>query len=172
MNQIGHPYLAQTNMLTTYKRLKKKDYRKIQQKDFRHFYEASQRINEKQLYQKQAKMYLEKVKKKTDFINAIEKAVRAVEKANKDFEEIYFSNHDGSLNMRINDIVKSILKNSEKNDESTSKKENQSSAIASKIQKLERNHTRKPSVFVQENSELIESEKSRIKTEESTKKEK
>lgn len=69
-------------------------------------------------------MYLEKVKKKTDFINAIERAIRAVEKANKDFEESYFSNHDGSLNMRINDIVKSIVKNSEKNDESASKKEN------------------------------------------------
>jgi hypothetical protein len=32
INKIGHPYLAQSDLLTTYKRLKKKDYKKIQQK--------------------------------------------------------------------------------------------------------------------------------------------
>ena len=41
INQIGHPYLTQNHLLTTFKRLKKKDYKKIQQKDFRHFYEMS-----------------------------------------------------------------------------------------------------------------------------------
>ena len=52
MNQIGHPYLSQNNLFTTYKRLKKKDYKKIQQKDFRHFYEASRKISDKELIEK------------------------------------------------------------------------------------------------------------------------
>lgn len=32
INQIGHPYLTHHNLLTIYKRIKKKDYKKIQQK--------------------------------------------------------------------------------------------------------------------------------------------
>lgn len=84
MNQIGHPYLSQNNLFTTYKRLKKKDYKKIQQKDFRHFYEASRKISDKELIEKQGKIYLEKVKQKLQLINAVEKSIRGLEKANKD----------------------------------------------------------------------------------------
>ena len=47
INQIGHPFLTENNLLSTYKRLKKKDYKKIQQKDFKQFYEISNKISEK-----------------------------------------------------------------------------------------------------------------------------
>ena len=47
INQIGHPFLTENHILTTYKRLKKKDYKKIQQKDFRHFFETFKKISEK-----------------------------------------------------------------------------------------------------------------------------
>jgi hypothetical protein len=38
INQIGYPYLFSTNTLSTYKRLKNKEYRKITQKECRLFY--------------------------------------------------------------------------------------------------------------------------------------
>lgn len=47
INQIGHPFLTENNLLSTYKKLKKKDYKKIQQKDFKQFHEISNKISEK-----------------------------------------------------------------------------------------------------------------------------
>jgi hypothetical protein len=43
INQIGYPYLFATNALTTYKRLKNKEYRKINPKELRAFYEMASR---------------------------------------------------------------------------------------------------------------------------------
>lgn len=36
--------------------------------------------------------------------------MRGIEKLNSDHEENYLSGHDGSINLKINEIVKSILK--------------------------------------------------------------
>lgn len=49
INQIGYPYLYAHNTLSTYKRLKNKEYKKLIQKDFRQLYELTQKINEKDL---------------------------------------------------------------------------------------------------------------------------
>ena len=38
INQIGYPYLYANNNLSTYKRLKNKEYKKLIQKDFRGLY--------------------------------------------------------------------------------------------------------------------------------------
>ena len=76
INQIGHPYLTHNGLLSTYKRIKKKDYKKIQQKQFRQFYETSQKISENELIENEKRIYLEKVKKKCQFINALEKVMK------------------------------------------------------------------------------------------------
>jgi hypothetical protein len=47
INQIGYPFLYSTNTLSTYKRLKNKEYRKVTQKEFRAFYENALRIQDK-----------------------------------------------------------------------------------------------------------------------------
>lgn len=62
INQIGHPFLTENNLLSTYKRLKKKDYKKIQQKDFRYFYEISHKLSEKELLENEKQIYEEKLK--------------------------------------------------------------------------------------------------------------
>ena len=49
INQIGYPYLYTNSTLSTYKRLKNKEYKKLVQKDFRALYELSQKISEKEL---------------------------------------------------------------------------------------------------------------------------
>lgn len=52
INQIGYPYLYTNGTLSTYKRLKNKEYKKLVQKDFKVLYELSQQINEKDLAKK------------------------------------------------------------------------------------------------------------------------
>jgi hypothetical protein len=44
INQIGYPFLYANNTLSTYKRLKNKEYKKLIQKEFRNLYELSQKI--------------------------------------------------------------------------------------------------------------------------------
>ena len=44
-------------------------------------------------------------------MNAIEKVMKSIEKVNKDFEESYMPTHDATINVKINDIIKNILKN-------------------------------------------------------------
>ncbi len=58
INQIGYPYLYTNNTLSTYKRLKNKEYKKLLQKDFRVLYDLSQRINDKDLAREEAKIYV------------------------------------------------------------------------------------------------------------------
>jgi hypothetical protein len=45
--QIGYPYLNSVNSLSTYRRLKNKEYRKLAQKDFKGFYELALKLNDK-----------------------------------------------------------------------------------------------------------------------------
>ena len=111
INQIGHPYLTHNGLLSTYKRIKKKDYKKIQQKQFRQFYETSQNISENELIENEKRIYLEKVKKKCQFINALEKVMKSIGKINNDFQENYLLSHDETTNQKINEIVKNIFKN-------------------------------------------------------------
>lgn len=49
VTQIGYPYLHNNSTLSTYKRLKNKEYKKIVQKEFRNLYELSQRVTEEEL---------------------------------------------------------------------------------------------------------------------------
>ena len=84
INQIGHPFLTENHLLTTYKRLKKKDYKKIQQKDFRYLYDSFRKISEKELFENERTIYAEKVKQNIEFINTVERGIRSLERMIKD----------------------------------------------------------------------------------------
>ena len=58
INQIGYPYLFSINGISTYKRLKNKEYRKITQKEFRAFYEVANRVQDADLIKQENKIYL------------------------------------------------------------------------------------------------------------------
>ena len=45
INQIGYPYLFNNGHLPAYKRIKNKEYKKLQQKDFRMLVEATEKRN-------------------------------------------------------------------------------------------------------------------------------
>jgi len=49
INQIGYPYLYANNALSTYKKLKNKEYKKIGQKDFKFLYDLTQKVTDKEL---------------------------------------------------------------------------------------------------------------------------
>lgn len=58
INQIGYPYLYANNTLSTYKRLKNKEYKKLMQKDFKCLYELTQKITDRELVNEEAKIYI------------------------------------------------------------------------------------------------------------------
>ena len=45
INQIAYPYLFNNGQLPAYKRIKNKEYKKLQQKDFRMLVEATEKRN-------------------------------------------------------------------------------------------------------------------------------
>lgn len=49
VTQIGYPYLHNNSTLSTYKRLKNKEYKKIVQKEFRNMYELSLKVSEEEV---------------------------------------------------------------------------------------------------------------------------
>ena len=71
INQIGYPYLYANNTLSTYKRLKNKEYKKLIQKDFRLLYELSQKINEKDLAKEENKIYVTEMRSTEEMINSL-----------------------------------------------------------------------------------------------------
>jgi hypothetical protein len=49
INQIGYPFLAASHHLATYKRLKNREYRKLQQKELRAFFDSASKLAEREL---------------------------------------------------------------------------------------------------------------------------
>lgn len=58
INQIGYPYLYAHNALSTYKRLKNKEYKKVIQRDFKVLHELTLKVNEKDLTKEESKIYV------------------------------------------------------------------------------------------------------------------
>lgn len=76
INQIGYPYLYTNSTLSTYKRLKNKEYKKLVQKDFRALYELSQKISEKELAKEEAKIYVNEMRMTEDLIHNLEDLIK------------------------------------------------------------------------------------------------
>jgi hypothetical protein len=72
INQIGYPYLYVHNNLSTYKRLKNKEYKKLIQKDFKALHELTQKISDKDLAKEESKIYVTEMKDTEDLINTLE----------------------------------------------------------------------------------------------------
>ena len=49
INQIGYPFLAASNHLATYKRLKNREYRKLQQTELKAFFDSASKLAEREL---------------------------------------------------------------------------------------------------------------------------
>lgn len=76
INQIGYPYLFATNHLSTYKRLKNKEYRKITQKELKAFFDMASKIEEKELTKEENRIYLSEIKTSSDAIVQLEGLVK------------------------------------------------------------------------------------------------
>lgn len=48
MNEIGHPYLADKQMFSSYKRVKKQEYSKVNPHDFRMFFKLAKDLDKNQ----------------------------------------------------------------------------------------------------------------------------
>lgn len=69
-----------------YKRLKKREYKKVTQKEFRTFYQATQKLDnseynfeEKKLYEEAVRKYSAEFEKFTDLVGNLEKSVNSVD---------------------------------------------------------------------------------------------
>jgi hypothetical protein len=106
INQIGYPYLFATNNLTTYKRLKNKEYRKIQQKEFKSFHELASKLAEKDLAREEGRIYHAEIKTVSEIIAQLDGHLRGVEQTIKNYSGAFV--HDSSYLAKIAEVIKSI----------------------------------------------------------------
>lgn len=71
INQTGYPFLHSNNTLSTYKRLKNKEYKKVIQKEFKNLYELSQKIPEKDLIKEESKIYFDEIKSTEELLSSL-----------------------------------------------------------------------------------------------------
>jgi hypothetical protein len=106
INQIGYPYLYLHATLSTYKRLKNKEYKKITQKDFRTLYELSQKISEKDLAKEEAKIYVSEMRLTEELITNLEDIVQRYDSVIKKYHPAFA--HDSTQIAKINDIFRNL----------------------------------------------------------------
>lgn len=79
INQIGYPFLYSQGILSTFKRLKSKEYRRMQQKDIRSFVEIAGRIGEKELAREESSIYGEEVRDVNEMVLQLEALLKSYE---------------------------------------------------------------------------------------------
>lgn len=106
VTQIGYPYLHNNSTLSTFKRLKNKEYKKIVQKEFKNLYELSLKVTEEEVAGEESRIYGEKVRKTEELLNGLEETMKDYEAVIK--KAMGHFGHDRNYFAKIQELLKAI----------------------------------------------------------------
>lgn len=79
INQIGYPFLYSQGILSTFKRLKSKEYRRLPQKDIKAFVEIAGKIGEKDSAREESSIYSVEVRDIHEVVLQLEALLKSYE---------------------------------------------------------------------------------------------